>query len=87
MGRKTFIREREVLPDARYANKTITKFITRMMYDGKKATSTRIMYEALEKLGQKTDKDPIEVFQKAMLRAQGDSSLVEPPTEQHSDDS
>jgi hypothetical protein len=33
------------------------------------------------------NRDSGEVFQKAMLRAQGDSSLVEPPTEQHSDDS
>jgi small subunit ribosomal protein S7 len=66
MGRKTFIREREILPDAKYSNKTVSKFITRMMYDGKKATSTRIMYDALERLEQKTGKEAMEVFQKAL---------------------
>jgi small subunit ribosomal protein S7 len=66
MGRKTFIREREILPDAQYGNKTVSKFITRMMYDGKKATATRIMYDALGRLSEKTGKDAIEVFQKAM---------------------
>lgn len=66
MGRKTFIREREILPDAQYGNKTVSKFITRMMYDGKKATSTRIMYDALQRLSEKTGKEATEVFQKAL---------------------
>jgi small subunit ribosomal protein S7 len=66
MGRKTFIREREILPDAHYSNKIVSKFITRMMYDGKKATSTRIMYDALDRLAKKTEKDAIEVFLKAL---------------------
>lgn len=66
MGRKTFIREREILPDARYGDKVVSKFITRMMYDGKKATSTRIMYDALQRLSEKTGKEAIEVFQKAL---------------------
>ncbi len=66
MGRKTFIREREILPDAQYNNQIVAKFITRMMYDGKKATSTRIMYDALDRLAKKTEKDAIEVFLKAL---------------------
>ncbi len=66
MGRKKHIRERTILPDARYGSKTITKFITRMMLDGKKSTSTRIMYDALERLEKKTGKNAVEVFQKAL---------------------
>ena len=66
MGRKKHIRERTILPDAKYGSKTITKFITRMMLHGKKSTSTKIMYDAMEKLEQKTGKDAVEVFQKAL---------------------
>lgn len=66
MGRKKFIRERVVLPDSRYGSTIVTKFITRMMLDGKKATSQRVMYEALEKLAEKSGKDGLEVFEKAL---------------------
>jgi small subunit ribosomal protein S7 len=66
MGRKKHIRERTILPDPRYGSKDISKFITRMMLHGKKSTSTRIMYDALEKLEQKTGKGAVEVFQKAL---------------------
>ncbi len=66
MGRKKFIRERVVLPDSRYGSTTVTKFITRMMLDGKKATSQRVMYDALERLAEKSGKEALEVFQKAL---------------------
>ncbi|SRR6056297_217420 len=66
MGRKKFIRERVVLPDSRYGSTIVTKFITRMMLDGKKATSQRVMYDALEKLAEKSGKEGLEVFQKAL---------------------
>ena len=66
MGRKKFIRERVVLPDSRYGSTIVTKFITRMMLDGKKATSQRVMYEALEQVAEKSGKDGLEVFQKAL---------------------
>lgn len=66
MGRKKFIREKVVLPDSRYGSTMVTKFITRMMLDGKKATSQRVMYEALEQVAEKSGKDGLEVFQKAL---------------------
>lgn len=66
MGRKKFIRERVVLPDSRYGSTVVTKFITRMMLDGKKATSQRVMYSALERLAEKSGKDGLEVFEKAL---------------------
>ncbi len=66
MGRKKFIRERVVLPDSRYGSTVVTKFITRMMLDGKKATSQRVMYAALERLAEKSGKDGLEVFEKAL---------------------
>jgi small subunit ribosomal protein S7 len=66
MGRKSYIREREIMPDARYNSTVVTKFITRMMLDGKKAVSQRIMYHALEQLAAKSGKDALEVFTAAL---------------------
>ena len=58
--------ERPVMPYGKYNSIVITKFVTRMMLDGKKQTCQRIVYEALDKLKEKTDKDPLEVFLKAL---------------------
>ncbi len=66
MGRKSFIREREILPDPRYKSVVVTKFITRMMLDGKKTVSQKNVYGALERLAEKTGKDAMEVFNKAL---------------------
>jgi small subunit ribosomal protein S7 len=54
------------MPDERYNSVVVSKFITRMMLDGKKSICTRIIYDAFENLKGKTDKDPLEVFLKAL---------------------
>lgn len=66
MGRKNKSVIRTVLPDSKYNSVVITKFVTRMMLDGKKATCTKIMYEALDQLKAKTEKEPLDVFMKAL---------------------
>lgn len=66
MGRKNKSIDRPVMADAKYNSVVISKFVGRMMLDGKKATSIRIIYDALDKLKSKTDKDPLEVFLKAL---------------------
>ena len=66
MGRKNKTINRPVMPDSKYNSVVISKFISRMMLDGKKATSTRIIYDALDTLKTKTDKEPLEVFLKAL---------------------
>ncbi|MGP1587196.1 MAG: 30S ribosomal protein S7 [Treponemataceae bacterium] len=66
MGRKNKSIDRAVMPDSKYNSVVISKFVTRMMVDGKKATSTKIIYEALDTLKAKTEKDPLEVFLKAL---------------------
>ena len=66
MGRKNKSVNRPVMPDVKYNSVVITKFVSRMMLDGKKATSVRIVYGALDLLKAKTDKDPLEVFLKAL---------------------
>lgn len=66
MGRHKKTIERPYLPDVKYNSKVISKFITRMMLEGKKATCTNLVYEAMDKLKEKTGKDPLEVLLKAV---------------------
>ena len=66
MGRKNKSINRPVMPDSKYNSTVISKFVCRMMIDGKKATCVRIVYEALDQLKAKTDKEPLEVFLKAL---------------------
>ena len=66
MGRHKKSVNRPVMPDERYNSVVVSKFITRMMLDGKKSICTRIIYDAFENLKGKTDKDPLEVFLKAL---------------------
>lgn len=58
--------KREVLGDPIYNNKVVTKFINKMMLDGKKSIVEKIMYAALNKIEEKTSEKGIEVFQKAL---------------------
>lgn len=66
MGRHKKTIDRPITPDVKYNSKVITKFVSRMMLDGKKATCVKIIYEAMDKLKAKTDKDPLEVLLKAL---------------------
>ena len=66
MGRHKKSVDRPIVPDGKYNSKVITKFVKRMMLDGKKETCTKIIYEAMDKLKAKTEKDPLEVFLKAL---------------------
>lgn len=66
MGRHKKSVNRPVMPDERYNSVVISKFVTRMMLDGKKQVCQKIVYDALDKLKTKTDKDPLEVFLKAL---------------------
>jgi small subunit ribosomal protein S7 len=57
----------QLKPDPRYHSKLLAKFINVMMYDGKKWAAQKIMYEALDVIGQKIkDASPIEVFEEAV---------------------
>lgn len=58
--------KREVLPDPRYGSILVTKFINCMMLKGKKGVSERNFYKALDIVGEKSGKDPIEVFVQAL---------------------
>jgi small subunit ribosomal protein S7 len=66
MGRKTKVPVRPVMPDIKYNSAVVSKFIARMMLQGKKSIATGIMYDAMAMLKEKTGNEPLEVFLKAM---------------------
>ena len=66
MGRHKKSVNRPIVPDVKYNSPVVTKFVSRMMLDGKKDTCTKIVYKAMDQLKAKTDKDPLEVFLKAL---------------------
>lgn len=60
------VMEREVLPDPVYNSVLVTKFINKVMLDGKKSTAARFFYGALEMIEKKTGEDPLKVFKQAV---------------------
>ena len=64
--RRTKPEAREVLADVRYNSVPVSYFIHRIMKRGKKSTATRIMYDALDIVKEKTSKNPIEVLELAL---------------------
>jgi len=58
--------KRDVLPDALYKSKVVTKLINQIMFDGKKGTAQRIVYDAFDMIKEKTGEDAMTVFERAM---------------------
>ena len=58
--------KRDVLPDAIYNSKIVTKLINQIMNDGKKGTAQKIVYDAFDIIKEKTNEDPMVIFNKAM---------------------
>ncbi len=58
--------ERKVLPDPKYHSELVSKFINGLMLKGKKSKAEKIFYSAMDIIAERTKKDPLEVFQKAM---------------------
>jgi small subunit ribosomal protein S7 len=69
MPRRSRPDKREVVPDARYHSKTIAMFTNKLMTRGKKSTAERIMYDALDRLGTQTNRNPIDTFEQALRNA------------------
>lgn len=57
---------REVLGDPVYGSKVLTKFVNKLMYDGKKSIAEKIIYAAIEKLEAKGEEKGIELFERAI---------------------
>jgi len=66
MSRRNAAKRRNVLPDPKFGEVVVAKFINKMMYDGKKSIAERIFYSALDKIEEKTGENGLEVFKKAL---------------------
>ena len=66
MSRKKRAPKRIFYPDPKYGSLILAKFINFVMYDGKKTTSEKIIYDALEKIKNKAKVDPIKIFNEAI---------------------
>ncbi|PRY23240.1 SSU ribosomal protein S7P [Aliiruegeria haliotis] len=66
MSRRHAAEKREVLPDAKYGDIVLTKFMNNLMIDGKKSAAERIVYNALDRVEDKLKRSPIEVFTEAL---------------------
>ncbi|MCF6273735.1 MAG: 30S ribosomal protein S7 [Rhodobacteraceae bacterium] len=66
MSRRHSAEKREILPDAKYGDKILTKFMNNLMLDGKKSVAERIVYGALAKVEEKLKREPIEAFHEAL---------------------
>ena len=66
MPRKGEVRRRDVLPDPKYHDRLVTKFINNMMYEGKKSLAERMFYDALDQISGKSQDDPLGIFKKAL---------------------
>ena len=67
MSRRRRAEKREVLPDAKYGDRVLTKFMNCLMLDGKKSAAERIVYGALGRIEAKTKNDAVQVFHDALL--------------------
>jgi len=66
MPRRREVPKREILPDPKFNNSDVAKFVNVIMTRGKKSVAERILYGALESIKTKSGKDPIEVFTQAV---------------------
>jgi len=66
MPRKAVVRKREVSPDPVYGSVLVTKFICKIMYQGKKSVAESIFYGAMDIIKEKSGDDPLKLFQKAL---------------------
>ena len=66
MSRRHSAEKREIIPDPKFGDVVVTKFMNSVMYDGKKSTAERIVYGAFDIIEQRTKNAPLEVFKQAL---------------------
>ena len=66
MPRRRVVAKREILPDPKYGNQLLAKFINMVMVSGKKSVAERILYGALDKVAERSTEEPLDVLDKAM---------------------
>ena len=66
MSRRHAAEKREILPDAKFGDRVLTKFMNNLMHDGKKSVAESIVYGAMDRVEARLKKSPIEVFRDAL---------------------
>jgi small subunit ribosomal protein S7 len=66
MSRRRAAEKREVLPDPKFNDKVVTKFVNSLMVDGKKPVAEKILYQSFESVRSRLGRDPIEAFHEAL---------------------
>jgi len=66
MSRRHRAEKREILPDAKYGDRILSKFMNNLMYDGKKSAAESIVYGAMERVEGRLKRAPVEVFHEAL---------------------
>ena len=66
MSRRHSAEKREVIPDAKFGDVILTKFMNSIMYDGKKSVAEAIVYDAFDIIEKKAKADPLTVFKQAL---------------------
>jgi small subunit ribosomal protein S7 len=69
MPRRARVVKRDTLPDEKYNNKTVARFVNRMMICGKRDVAYAVFYDAMDLVADQTKKDPMEVFEQAVKNA------------------
>src|SRR5919202_4617325 len=66
MSRRRAAEKREVLPDAKFGDQVVTKFMNCLMYEGKKSVAETIVYGAFDRIEKRTGNEPLKVFHDAL---------------------
>ncbi len=70
MSRRRKAVKRDVMPDPKYGDKTVSKFTSCLMFDGKRSTAEKIVYGAFEAIEKKVGSEPVKVFHDALENVQ-----------------
>lgn len=66
MPRRREVPKRDILPDPKYRDQTVTKFVNIIMQDGKKSVAEKILYGALDIIKERNKRDPLDTFNQAL---------------------
>jgi small subunit ribosomal protein S7 len=66
MPRRRVAAKREILPDPKFGSERLAKFMNHLMVSGKKSVAERIVYGALDRVAERSNEDPLEIFDKAL---------------------
>ncbi|MEM7423698.1 MAG: 30S ribosomal protein S7 [Pseudomonadota bacterium] len=66
MSRRHRAEKREILPDPKFGDRVLSKFMNNLMYDGKKSVAEHIVYGAMDRIEGRLKREPVEVFHEAL---------------------